>query len=338
MQQKWKLKRNQWIGLGLALLFCLGGGIAWAMQAGRHVTTDDARVKGTMAIVSAKTPGRLVKVLVQEGEQVEAGQVVAEVEQEELALQVMQAKANLLAAQAKLTEMLNGSRPQQIAQANAGTAQAAANWKNAQKNADRMAVLYQQGAVSIQQWETAQTALTVAEAQYESAAQTTSMTVEGTRSEEIELAQAQVQLAQEALKKAELQLAHAVIKAPVSGIVATKPLSPGEYVAVGQSLCTIANLQDVWVSANIEEAVIGKIKQGQRVSVEFDAYPRTTFSGQVTEIGAATGAQFSLLPSENTSGHFTKVVQRIPIKIQVSEQAGLPLRPGMSAVVDVQVQ
>ena len=160
------------------------------------------------------------------------------------------------------------------------------------------------------------------------------MSVEGSRQEDIAMVQAQVQQAQAALKNVEILLADTAIKAPVAGVIAVKSVEDGEVVAFGQQLFNISNLADVWIGANIEETYIGRVKVGQPVEFTIDAYPDKKFTGEVIEVGPASGSQFALLPTENTSANFTKVTQRLPIKIKAGESEYV-LKPGMSAEIRI---
>jgi len=146
-----------------------------------------------------------------------------------------------------------------------------------------------------------------------------------------------VEQAAAALKNVQLQLDNTQIRASVAGVIAVKSIEPGEIVAVGQPLFNITNLSDVWVAANIEETYIGKVQVGENVEVAIDAYPGKKFKGQVIEVGSASGSQFALLPTENTTGNFTKVTQRLPIKIKALDAGEYVLKPGMSASVDIAI-
>lgn len=319
---------------GCLVAILAAGGCWWWLRASRMVSTDDARVKGTIVAVSAKANGRLEKVLVNEGDQVETGQVIAVLEQQDFAVQLDQAKANLAIAQAKLSAIMAGNRPQEVAQANAAVLQVQANLENARRNKERDRLLYQRGAISAQQSDASQTAYEIAEAQYIAANEQYSLSLEGSRKQDVDMAQAQVQQALAVLKNAENQFADTVIKAPTSGVVALKSAEPGEIVAFGQQLFSISNLADVWIGANIEESYINRIKVGQKVEFTIDAYPGRKFIGQVTEVGPASGSQFTLLPTENASANFTKVTQRLPIKIKANESDCI-LKPGMSAIINI---
>jgi membrane fusion protein, multidrug efflux system len=160
---------------------------------------------------------------------------------------------------------------------------------------------------------------------------------------QVAAAQAQVAQHQAALEAARLQLSYAVIKAPVAGFVSKKNVEVGQFVQAGQPLMAIVqqgnNPNDVWVSANFKETQLAKMHPGQTAEIEVDAYPGVTFHGRVESLAAATGARFSLLPPDNATGNFTKVVQRVPVKIVLDEPppADRPLSLGMSVVPTVHV-
>jgi multidrug resistance efflux pump len=328
-------KRKLLIAAGcLATALAVGGGW-WFYAAGAKVSTDDARVKSDIVNVSAKVPGQLEQLAVKEGDRVEAGQVIARIDSQALAIQVEQAQANLAAAQAKLASLQAGSRPQQVAQAQSAVEQAAANLDKARKDYERTDTLYRDGALSAQQRDAALTALRVARAQYDAARQGHSLAAEGPAAQDLDYARAQVAQADAALKSARLQLDNTAIVAPAAGVVAKLPVNEGEMIAVGQTIFSITDPAASWVEANIEETHIGRIAAGASVDFTIDAYPRRKFKGEVVDVGAATGSQFALLPADNATGNFTKVTQRIPVKIQVVDSGQAVLKPGMSAVVAI---
>jgi multidrug resistance efflux pump len=328
-------KRTLFIAAGcLAAALVIAGGWWW-YAAGAKVSTDDARVKGDIVNVSTKVPGQLEELAVKAGDRVEAGQVIARIDSKALAIQVEQARANLAAAQAKLASLQAGNRPQQVAQAESAVAQAAASLENARKDYERIATLYEDGALSAQQRDAARTALRVAQAQYDAAAQGFSLAQEGAAAQDIDYARATVDQAAAALKNAQLQLENSAIVAPVAGVVAQAPANLGEMVSVGQTVASITDPAASWVEANVEETDIGRVREGQSVAFTVDAYPRRKFQGEVIDVGAATGSQFALLPADNATGNFTKVTQRITVKIKVVDGGQAVLKPGMSAVVAI---
>lgn len=331
------LQNNKKLAVAGILLITLFGGWWWHKFTG-IVSTDDARVKGTIVSVSSRVSARIEQLMVKEGDRVQAGQVIAKLESKELEVQVAQSKANLATAQAKLAAIKAGNRPQEVAQAAATVDSAEANLDNAQKVYERTQTLYQQGAVSAQQMDAAQSALAVAQAQFAAANQSANLAAEGSRTEDILAAEAQAEQAAAVLKNAQIQLDNATIIAPLSGIVAQRSVNSGESVAVGQTMFNIVDHKDIWVAANIDETYVGKVHVGQSVDFSIDAYPGKSFKGEVREVGAATGSQFSLLPNENTSGNYTKLTQKLPVKITVLQAEDIELKPGMSAVISVHVR
>ena len=137
-----------------------------------------------------------------------------------------------------------------------------------------------------------------------------------------------------------LQLGYAVVTAPMAGVVARKSVEVGQMVQPGQPLMTVVPLGDVWVTANLKETQTRDLRPGDPVEVEVDAYPGHTFHGRLQSISPATGARFSLLPPDNATGNYTKVVQRIPVRVRFDggRDAEHPLRPGMSATVRIKAR
>lgn len=349
-----KGKKSTFI-IGLLVVFLLigiGGGGYWWYLSTKYVSTDDARVSGTIVSVSAKIPGRITEVLVKEGEQVKPGQVVARIDAREVTAQQAQAKAAVAVAKAKYEELVAGSRPQEIGQARAVAGQAAAsvdqarvNFENAARNYERMQALYNQGAISSSQIDNAQTAYNVAkEAVHASqegvnvAGEKLELSVAGTREEAIRAALAQVQQAEAALDAVTVLGDYTNVISPVAGTIAMKAVNQGEVVAAGQPLYSIVDLHDVWLSTRIEETKLGKIKIGQTVEYTIDGYPGRNFEGTVYDIGTATNSVFALIPTENASGNFTKVTQRVGTKITLPQDSDVVFRPGMSAVVKIHVE
>jgi membrane fusion protein, multidrug efflux system len=146
-----------------------------------------------------------------------------------------------------------------------------------------------------------------------------------------------VKQAQAAVGRAELDLEHTVVKAPIKGVVSRKSAEPGQVIQPGQPLMTLIPLEQVWITANFKETQLADMRVGQRVTIEVDAYGGREFAGRVDSIAAATGSRFSLLPPENATGNFVKVVQRVPVKIVLdsSQDPEHLLRPGMSVTPTV---
>ncbi|MEN6412454.1 MAG: HlyD family secretion protein [Veillonellales bacterium] len=353
MSETKQTKRKFIIAAGIFfLLVGLAGGGWWWYQSTRMVSTDDARVSGTIVSISPKISGRIAEVLVKEGDTVKAGQVLAKIDVRDAAVQKNQAEAALVAAKAKSDAIVAGSRPQEIAQARAGVdqasasaAQALASLQNSEKYYQRMSKLYEDGAISATQRDNAETAYLVAKQAWNAsqdatngAGQKLDLLATGSREEDIRAAAAQVKQAEAILEAANLTNEYTEIISPVDGVIAQKNVNAGEVVSAGQNLFSVVNSNDLWLNARIEETKIGKIKLNQTADYTIDGYPGRTFTGKVYEIGIATNSTFALIPTENTSGNFTKVTQRIPIKVTLPETSGIVFRPGMQALIDIHLQ
>jgi multidrug resistance efflux pump len=355
MENQEKPNGNRKFIFGLLIFFVLvglaGGGWWWYMST-KYVSTDDAHIDGTIVSVSSKIPGKVTEVLVKEGDHVKVGQVIARIDSREIKDQKLEAEMALAAAKANYEELLHGSRPQEIGKANAGVLEAQAgvekaraNLENAEKNYTRLEKLYKDGAVSTAQRDNAEAsyreareAVNAAMGGADAAGQLLDLVKTGSREEQIRAAEAKVKEAQAALDRMKVVNGYTNIVCPVDGIVALKSVNPGEVVNAGQPLFSVTQTSDVWVTAKIEETSIGEVKVGQKVDYTIDAYPGQTFEGTVTEIGSAANSVFALIPTENSSNTYTKVTQRIPIKISLPHDTKYVFRPGMSVVVRIHVK
>ncbi|HEY9898202.1 MAG TPA: HlyD family secretion protein [Pantanalinema sp.] len=345
----------------LAVALAVGGvyGGKWWTHRQAFVSTEDAQVAGNLITVSSRVPGRIAQLLVDEGQQVEAGQVVAVLDETDFKAQLAQAEAGLAVARTGLKTSETGVSLQstqtstQIAQAESAVRAARAALNTAEANAEkahadlsRIERLFAAGGISRQAYEAAKTGATAAESGVTAATSQLSSATEGVRLANagtqavtikrggVETVQAQIAQAQAAVDMAKLQLSHATLTAPVSGVIARRMSNVGEQVSPGQGLYSLTETDKVWIASYIEETYIRRVQQGAPVDVHIDAYPGKTFHGKVQQVGSVTGGQFSLLPANNAAGNFTKVVQRIPVKIAVEDQ-GHQLKPGMSAVIDI---
>ncbi|HWP47133.1 MAG TPA: efflux RND transporter periplasmic adaptor subunit [Candidatus Limnocylindrales bacterium] len=343
------------------------------------------RVSGNIEItdaeISFKIAGRVEERLVSEGERVQAGQVVARLDHTELVHQVAlrkaevevaraalaeleagprpeeiaQAEAVVRKAQAQLDELLAGSRPQDIAVAEAAVQRAKVEVNRLKADYERRYKLYQEGILSTNEYEAAQTAYKVATAQLKEAEERLKLLKEGPRKEQIEQARAALMQAKEtltlvkkgprketidqararldqanqALAMAETQLDYATLVSPISGVVLSKNVEPGEYVAPGTPVVTLGNLDNVWLRAYINETDLGRVKVGQRVQVTTDTYPGKVYEGHISFI--ASQAEFTP-KNVQTEKERVKLVYRIKIHIP---NPNMELKPGMPADADI---
>jgi len=279
-------------------------------------STDDAFIQGHIVSVSAKVDGHITKVYVQDNQWVEKGDLLAELDPRDFQVAVDLAHAALSAAQA-IAE-------QSRAQVSIASVEAA----RAEKDYNRYRQLFEaSGGVTQQQVDNVAAAAQSAAAQLEAA------------NKQVVAAQAKAAEAKAAFDKAQLNLSYTRIYVPQSGRVTNKALEEGEYIRVGQSLMMIVP-REVWVVANFKETQLKYMKPGQPVKIKVDAYPQKDFRGHIDSIQAGTGAIFSLLPPENATGNYVKVVQRVPVKIVFDEDPNeiKMLSPGMSVVPDVKIK
>ncbi len=291
----------------------------------RNQVNVSGNIEATTVGVGFKLPGHVMQRLVDEGEFVKTGQVIAKLETADLELDVANANAQLLAAQATLAQLVNGSRPQDISAAQAALRSAEADKANAALEYQRMQQLFEQRAIAAQERDRSQTAYAMASARAEQAAQQLSLVAAGPRQEEIDLAAARVEQGRQQLKLAQTRLAYAQIISPIDGFVLSKNIEAGEYVAQGTPVVTIGDLNRVWLKAYIPETELGRVKLGQKVAVTTDTYPNKTYDGVIGFI--ASEAEFT--PQNiQTAEERVKLVYRIKVMV---ENAAHELKPGMPA-------
>ncbi len=340
-------KRN-WIPLiaGLVALVAVAYfGYRW-WQGRAYASTDDAQVGGDVVPVLARVSGYVRQVLVNENDNVRPGQLLVTIDDSELKQRLAQAQAQLTMAEQSAgvgpgtgqVEAQAAAARAQARAAQAGIAQAAANAERAHRDVDRLAPLAAQGIVSKQQMDATRAAATAADAQLAMARQNAQAAGAQAQAAQVGVGTAgqQVQAARAAVTEAQLQLSYTHVSAPGAGVIARKNVQPGQLVNPGQALMAVVPLSNIWVTANLKETQLGGVRPGSPATVTVDAYPGFTWRGYVESISPATGAQFSLLPPENATGNFTKVVQRVPVRVRLSDRfAAAPLRPGMSAEVRI---
>ena len=330
--------------IGLFILF-------WGFQKwnyGRsHQSTDNAQVDGHIVPVLAKVGGYVKTVGVDENDHVKAGQLLVQLDDDDYTVRLQQAQADLAAAEA--TAGGGGFSGQAQAQVQSATGQRAAldaqigaaraNANKADADLARARELVAKQIISKQQLDAAQASADVAHANLiaaERQAAAAGGTV-NTAEAGVRVANARTLAARALAANAQLQLDYTHITAPASGEVSRKQVEVGQLVAAGQPLMSIVADTGVWVTANFKETQLAKIRPGQPVEFEVDAYGGCVAEGKVESVSGATGAKFALLPPDNATGNFTKVVQRVPVRIAVTKpcSGNRPLRPGLSANVHV---
>jgi membrane fusion protein (multidrug efflux system) len=339
--------------LGLVVLAAVLG-LGWAVKQwlyGRsHESTDNAQVDGHLVPVLAKVSGYVTAVNVAENDRVRADSVLVRIDEREYTVRLAQADAELAAARAQAGGSGQAGQAQaqvqnaagQRAALDASIAVARANAVKADADLARVRELADKQVVSRQQLDAAQAAADAARAQLISAQRSAGAAGAGVTNAEagVRIAQARLAAAQAARDNAALQLSYTRVVSPVGGIVSRKQVEVGQLVQAGQPLLTVVSDTGVWVTANFKETQLSDLKVGQPVEIEVDAYGGCSAKGKVESVSAATGAKFALLPPDNATGNFTKVVQRVPVRIAITEGCGKdrPLRPGMSVAAHVDVR
>jgi membrane fusion protein (multidrug efflux system) len=278
----------------------------WYMGMREYVSTDDAFIDANRVGVSTKILGRIDTLTVDEGDTVKAGQVLVRLDDTDLRAQQAQARTALALAQ------------ENIVLANVSL-------DKAQTDFNRASQQFKDNIITKEQYEHSQSELETVKAR-------------------LGIAIAQTNSARSQIAVVETQLRNTVVVSPMSGVVSKRWALAGDVVSPGQPVFTLYDLNNVWVTANLEETSISVLRSADKVEISVDAYPERKFTGQVFQIGSNTASQFSLIPPNNASGNFTKVTQRVPVKISIQPVATTPatrppeLLPGMSVEVKVKVQ
>ncbi|CDX30330.1 putative secretion protein [Mesorhizobium sp. ORS 3359] len=298
-------------------------------------STDDAYVKADYTIVAPKTSGYIAEVLVEDNSRVRAGQVLARIDDRDARAALDQAQANVEAAEAALRNLDAQIALQNsvIEQQRANVAATQAKLTFARQENDRYSTLLSSGYGTSQRAQEAVAALSENEAQLrrDRAALVAAGKAIDVLASERGKAHAEADRSRAALRQAQLNLSYTVITAPVDGTVGARSLRVGQYVQAGTQLMAVVPLDAVYVVANFKETQLAHVRSGQPVELAVDGFPDVALRGNVDSLSPASGLEFALLPPDNATGNFTKIVQRIPVKIAI-EGGGLVglLRAGMS--------
>jgi membrane fusion protein, multidrug efflux system len=340
-RRRWRMR----VAAVAAGLVVLGAGACFAQYwwtTGRYiVSTDDAYVGARSSTLSPKVSGYIAEVAVEDNAHIRAGDVVARIEDGDYRLAVQTARDQIAVQQATIDRL-----GRQIIAQMASVDQAKAQVASARAAATRTDLeLKRQQELATRQINS-RAALEQAQANYDQAVATVQAGEAGVESASasVEVLKAQkeeaartLQQYQTALAKAERDLSFTVVRAPFDGVVGNRAVQVGDYVQPTQRLASLVPLVAVYIDANFKETQVSRLKAGQPVSISVDALPRRSIEGRVASLAPASGSVFSLLPPDNATGNFTKIVQRLPVRIlvpaDVAEQG--VLRPGMSVVVKV---
>lgn len=338
-----KKKKIAPIILGIILL--VGGtyAIRTYLWNKHHESTDDAQIEGNISPVLPRISGYVTEIRFEDNQQVHKGDTLILLDDRDLKIKVLQAEAALENAKANVlvVKANNSSADAAVSTARSNVDLASTRLDKTQSDFNRYDALVKQHAVTpaqfdgvkadrdaaLSQREVARKQLEAAQKQYSAAL------------EQIKVAESVVVQRQADLDYAKLQLSYVVITAPMDGQVSRKNVQSGQYVQAGQALFSVVDENAVWVVANFKETQLAKMQMGQPVEIHVDAFGDEMLKGEVASFSAATGARFALLPPDNATGNFVKVVQRVPVKIHISadKAAAAKLRPGLSVSVVVNI-
>lgn len=332
MENVKKEKSNKvYIPLFLIIALVIGGGIYWYIDYSKYIKTDDAHVEADNVAISPKMMGRISQEFIKEGDSVRQGQLLVVLDSLDLAAQKnqaiaskLQAEASIAQAEAKYQLDLTNNKVSEI------------SLSKAQEDFTRAKSQFKGDVITQEQYDHNKKALETAQAQLDashSQAKVSNAQIKSTRAA-VASAEAQINVIQSLLNNTKLY-------APSDGVVGKRWLLPGDIAQPGQSIFTIINDRNLWVSIFLEETKLEKLHLGQSTIFTLDTYPDVTFTGKIINIGSNTAAQFSLIPASNASGNFTKVTQRVQLKISIDgmtegkKLADYPVLSGMSAIVKI---
>jgi membrane fusion protein (multidrug efflux system) len=325
-------------------LIAAGFVLHWLLVGRFHETTDNAYVQAEITRISSQLGARVSEVLVEDNQQVEKGALMIRLENDDFELALERAHAALATREAELVQARSKLKQQgsMIDASKADVSASQATLGRTRVDLDRAQALRKPGFVSEERVTTLTADSKVARSQVSKAEadlQAQRLQVDTLKAEVLRL-EAQIGTAKADIAQAELNLARTEIRAPVSGMVGQRTVRSGQIVQPGTFLLALVPEDSIWVQANFKETQIGQMQPGLKAELTFDSFPDTPIEGTVQSLFAASGAQFSLLPPDNATGNFTKVVQRIPVKLTLDPDNPLQgkVRPGMSVEVSVDLR
>ncbi len=333
--------------------------IIYFVNSANYENTDNAQLDADIIPIKPSVTGYIKIIHFKDNDQVKKGQLLITIDDTDLKTRVAQAEAALENSKSNLLSVQrNSNASNQNASASVQTSasveqninSAKARLTKSQEDFNRTENMYNAKAATKAQYDAAKADLEIYKAQYDGAVsqyKSASAQSQGVYSQaeaqksQIALAEAMVKQREAELILAKIQMAHAFIEAPCDGIVTKRSVEEGQFITIAQPLCSIINNTNVWVTANFKETQITELQKGQEVKIVLDAFPDIKIKGKIGSFIGATGAKFSLLPPDNSTGNFVKIVQRIPVRIEITEfpkENASVLFPGLSAYVEVKIK
>lgn len=332
-------ERLRWVLMGGGVLLAIILALWYYLASGRYVSTDDAAVMAAQSTISANVPGRVVEVDVHDNQLVHRGDVLFRLDERPFQIAVEESQAKLAATRMQITSNQASYRREL---ANQSASRYTVEYQ--QHELERQQRLLQSGISSRAQYEQVQHNVELAKSQLSSAEQQVGsvLAMLGGRPDLPVDAHPMVMQAQAELDRAKLNLSYTEVVAPDDGVVAkVEQLQVGDYINAAAPLFSLISSRDIWIEANFKEDELAHMRPGQRATVNIDAYPSQHFKAQVVSMSPGTGSQFSMLPPENATGNWVKVVQRVPVRLQLDDSTfgdALPLHAGLSAEVTVDTE
>src|SRR5580692_5046731 len=327
-----RLQRLRWPLMSLAAVAVLGGGAYLYIKGSRYQSTDDAYAQAATVSISSNVAGRVSEIEVRDNEFVRRGATLFKLDDAPYRIVVSDAAAHLADTRLQIESLKSTYRQRQVELHAARDTQA-----YAQQQYDRQTRLLKTGIASQAQFDQASHALDAARQQVANVQQQIGVALAdlGGDPNIAPERHPRVEQAQAALDRAQLNLSYTIIDAPADGIVAkVEQLQVGDTIEASTPVFALVSVHDVWIEANFKEVQLARMRPGQTATVEIDRYPGERFRAKVTSVSPSTGSQFSMLPPENATGNWVKVVQRVPVRLQLTQvDPGLLLQAGLSANV-----
>lgn len=359
MEQKKKINKKFIIIISVLVLIGLSYGGYKYFRSLSHEGTEDAQVESDMVSVIPHVGGYVQEVFVNDNQKVKKGDTLFIIDKSDYFIQLEKAEANLAAAQSQTgvarasinSYQANEAISSAQSSAASGNIEAAEiNLWRAENDFKRYENLYKNHSITTQQYEEALAAKQKAEKQLEilksqkkasTGQQSAAVSQTKISEKQVSVAEANVKSAQAMVDAAKLNLSYTVVTAPIDGQLSEVDLQPGQFVQPGQSLFYLVDEDEKWVVANFKETQLTNMELGQKVNIEVDAFPDLELEGVIAAFSPATGSKFSLLPPDNATGNFVKTVQRLPVKINFTDENDAEtlqkLRAGMNVIVDVHI-